>query len=62
MVEKANYDTKIEVIEKKILDHGKYINTQTFNKLTAEDFAARLSHAKLATKNDIAYFIDIFWW
>ena len=61
-MEKANYNTKIEVIEKKTLDHGKYITTQKFNKLTAEDFAARLSQAKLATKNDIAYFIDTFWW
>ena len=42
-MEKANYNTKIEVIEKKTLDHGKYITTLKFKKLTAEDFAARLS-------------------
>ena len=41
-------------IEKKILDHDhdKYITTQEFNKLTADNFAARLVQANLATKAD----------
>ena len=44
-------------IEKKIIDHGKYITTQEFNKLTSEDFAARLKQAILASKNDITDFV-----
>ena len=42
---------------KKITDHdhsNKYITTQEFNKSTAQNFAARLAQANLATKNDIA--------
>ena len=34
--------TKIEEVGKKIPDHAKYITTPEFNKLTAENFAARL--------------------
>ena len=37
--------------------HDKYITTQEFNKLTVENFAARLKQANLASKNDIADFI-----
>ena len=37
--------------------HAKYIITQEFNKLTADNFALRLSNANLATKTDIAYFV-----
>ena len=37
LVKKADYDTKIEKIEKKILDHSKYIMTQELNKWTAEN-------------------------
>ena len=45
LVKKAGYNTKIIEIEKKITDHdhGKYITTPEFNKLTAESFAARLA-------------------
>ena len=59
LVKKADYNTNIAEIEKKILDHdhSKYITTQEFNKLTADNFAARLEIAKLATKNDIAGFV-----
>ena len=44
LVKKADYDTKIAEIEKKILDHdhSKYITTHEFNRLTAKNFAARL--------------------
>ena len=35
-------------------DHDNYIATPEFNKLTAENFTARLAKANLASKNDIA--------
>ena len=35
-------NTKIGEVEKKNPDHAKYINTPEFNKLTAENLAARL--------------------
>ena len=34
--------------------HDKYIATQEFNKLTSENFAARLAQANFSSKNDIA--------
>ena len=39
---------------KKITDHGhnKYITTPEFNKIAAENFAARLAQANLVTKTD----------
>ena len=45
---------KFNEIEKKITDHShdKYITTPEFNKLTAENFAARLAQANLVTKTD----------
>ena len=44
---------KINEIEKKITEHShdKYITTPEVNKLTAENFAARLAQANLVTKN-----------
>ena len=58
LVRKADYNTKISNIEKKILDHNhdKYITTQEFNELTLENSAAKLAQAKIATKDDIANF------
>ena len=49
---------KINEIGKKITDHShdEYIATPEFNKLTAENFAARLKQANLACKSDIANF------
>ena len=46
--------------EKKIIDHvhNKYITTPEFHKLTAENFAAWLAQASLASKNDIANFVN----
>ena len=35
LVKKTDYNKKLNEIEKKILDHGKYITTQEFNKLTS---------------------------
>ena len=43
-------NTKISEVENKILSHDKYITTTEFNKLTAENFAARLKQANLVTK------------
>ena len=56
LVKKTDYNTKINEIEKKITDHDhdKYITTPEFNKLTSENFAARLKQANLASKSDIA--------
>ena len=58
LVKINEYNTKINAIEKKKTkkktdhDHDKYITTPEFNKLTAENFAARLSQANLVTKTD----------
>ena len=49
LVKKSDYNTKISEIENKITtdhDHDKYITTQEFNTLTAEDFTARLAQTK----------------
>ena len=45
-------NTKINEVEKKIPDHTKYITIQQLNKLTAENFAARLKQISLLSKND----------
>ena len=45
-------NTKISEAENKIPDHSKYITTPEFNKLTAENFAARLKQADLVKKTD----------
>ena len=52
LVRKIDYETKVSEMEKKLTDHkhDKYITTPEFNKLTAEDFAERLSQADLITK------------
>ena len=54
LVKKADYNTKVKEIEKKITNHNhdKYITTPEFNKLTAENFAARLAQANFVTKAD----------
>ena len=47
LVKKTEYNTKISEIENKITaDHGhyKYVTTQELNKLTSENFTARLRH------------------
>ena len=43
---------KISEVENKNLNHYKYITTPEFNKLTAENFTARLKQANLVNKND----------
>ena len=54
LVRRTDYDAKISEIEKKVTDHDldKYITTSEFNKLTAENFAARLAKANLVTTTD----------
>ena len=44
--------TKLSEGENKILNHEKYITTPEFNKLTAENFTARLKQANLVTQTD----------
>ena len=53
---KNKTNTKNNEIEKKIADHNhdKYITTPEFNKLTSEDFIARLRQANLVNKKDFA--------
>ena len=52
LVKKAEYDTKIGKIEKKILDHNhdKYVTTLKFNKLMLDNLPARLNQANLASE------------
>ena len=50
--------TALTAIENKIPDHSKYITTPEFNKITAENFAARLSQTNLASKNDVAVLVN----
>ena len=45
------------LLKKKIPDQSKYITTAEFNKLTAENFAARLVQGNLGSKNNIANFV-----
>ena len=54
LVTRTNYNKKIPDIEKKITDqdHDKYIITSEFNKLTTENFKARLAQANLIRKTD----------
>ena len=60
LVKKTGHYTKINEIEKKIAgyNYDKYITTAEFNKLTAGNFAPRLAQANLATKSDIANFVN----
>ena len=57
LIKEADYNTKINEIEKKIPDHDKLITALEFNQLTAEDFASRLKHANFESKNYIADFV-----
>ena len=57
LVKKTHYNTKFKEIVAKIPAHDKYITTQEFDKLIADNFGARLEEANLATKNDIADFV-----
>ena len=54
LVTKADYNTKISEIEKKVSDynHDKYITNPEFNNLAAGVFNARLTQANLVAKTD----------
>ena len=58
-MKKTDYNTKINEIENKIIDHDhdEYITTPEFNKLTSQNFIARLAQTNLASKSDIATFV-----
>ena len=46
-------NTKVSGGENKIANHDKYITSSEFNKLTAENFSARLKQANLVTKTNV---------
>ena len=55
LVKKTDYNTKISEIAKKVSDHNhdKYITAPEFNRLTTENFKARLARVNLITKTDL---------
>ena len=52
LVTKTVLNTKISEVKNKIPDHVTYITTPEFNKLTAENFAARMKQANSVSKTD----------
>ena len=54
LVNKTDYNTKVTEIENKLTsdNHDRYIDTQEFNKLTADVFDARIAQANLITKTE----------
>ena len=46
------FNTKVIEVKNKIPDHFIYITTQEFNKLMAENFAARVKQANSVSKTD----------
>ena len=61
LVQKSDYNTKINEVKKKISDHdhnNKYVTTPEFKKLTPEGFAEKLKQANLASKSDILSFLN----
>ena len=55
LVKKTDYNTKVAEIENKFTNHNhdKYIDTQEFNKLTADVFNVRIAQANLITKTEL---------
>ena len=49
--------TALAAVKNKICDHSIYITILEFNKLTVENFGARLAQANLASKSDSANFV-----
>ena len=47
---KTVLNTKISEVENKMSDNSKYITTQECNRLTAENFVARLKQGDLVNK------------
>ena len=52
LVTKTVLNTKLREVQNKVPYHAKYITTQEFNKVTAENFAARLKQGDLVSKAD----------
>ena len=54
LVKKTDYNTKINEIEKKIIDHNhdKYITTSEYNQLTTENLKARFKQSDLVSKTE----------
>ena len=46
------FEYKFSSVGNKIPDHGKYVTTQVFNTLTAEEFEARLKQDDSVNKTD----------
>ena len=47
-------NTKINEVENKVPDDAKYVTTQEFNNLTADNFKERLKQVNLVSKTDFA--------
>ena len=56
LVNKKDYNTKVTEIENKLTyhNHDRYIDTQEFNKLTADFFNATIAQATLITKTKLS--------
>ena len=48
----AVLNTKLSEVKSEISNHDKHIATSEFNKLTTENFPAKLEQGKLVTKTD----------
>ena len=60
-MKKLTLTQKLMILEKKDTDYdhsNKYVTTAQFNRLTVEKFAARLRQENLASKSDIANFVN----
>ena len=55
LVKKTDYNTKISEIEGKINNHNhdEYLTTPEFNRLTTENFQARLKQANIISRSDL---------
>ena len=60
VIKKTGYNTKTNKIQKKITNHNqnKHITNPKLNTFTADIFALRLKRANLASKSDIANFVN----
>ena len=59
-ITKVINNTALTAVENKISDQSKYITTQEFNKLTAENYIGRFKQANLLSKNYISTLVTDF--
>ena len=52
-VTKIVLNTKVSEVENKIRDNSKYVTTQQVNKLTTDNFEARLKQAESVNETDL---------